>query len=355
MRGKLTISLDAIQKNYSLLNDKTVNAICAAVVKANAYGLGIKPIATALSESGATHFFVALLEEAIELRQILSSAQIFVLNGLLNGEENIFVEHQLTPVLNDKAQFDLWQKTAANTGKTLPAVIHVDTGLNRLGFNASDFESLSNFSNLDIQFVMSHLACADAPQNPINQLQLERFNHARKHIPNAKGSLAASDGIFCGANFHQDLVRPGAALYGLNPTPSEKNPMHPVVQLSVPILQIRTVAQDGFVGYGASFAVKAGQRLATVSLGYADGFSRQLGNKGKLFYQGTDLPVVGRVSMDVIVVDISALPENTVRAGDWLEVFGPDQSPDDLAKAAGTIGYEIITALGQRFERVYQS
>jgi alanine racemase len=342
MRGKLTISLNAIRNNYQLLNQKTDQAVCSAVIKADAYGLGMKPVAENLHDTGITNFFVALLEEGIELRQILPEATIYVLNGILPNEEKLFLEHNLVPVLNDKSQTELWQN-----GKL--CALHVDTGLNRLGFNLNDFQKF----DLNVQLVMSHLACADTPDSWINKLQLQRFTEASQKYPDAKKSLAASDGIFCGPDYYFDMVRPGAALYGLNPTPSQQNPMQQVVQLSVPVLQTRIVEQDGFVGYAATKEVKKGQRLATVSLGYADGFFRSLSNAGRLYYKDIALPVLGRVSMDVITVDISALPENALNAGDWLDVFGPNQSPDQLAKAAGTIGYELLTALGQRFERVY--
>lgn len=343
MRGQLSIFLSAIQKNYQLLQDKASTAQCAAVVKANAYGLGIEPVAKTLQEAGVKTYFVALLEEAVKLRGIVSDADIYILNGILPGEENDFITHNLMPVLNTPDQLALW-------GKEKPCGIHVDTGLNRLGFNLDEFEQLEE---RNIKLVMSHLACADQQYHPMNITQRERFFTAAKKFPDALKSLAASDGIFLGTDYHGDLVRPGAALYGLNATLYQTNPMHPVVQLSVPVLQTRIVAEEGTVGYAATEGVRKGQRIATVSLGYADGFFRSLSNQGVLFYQGKALPVLGRVSMDVITVDISALPENNLGIGDMLEVFGPNQSVDQLAFRAGTIGYELLTALGQRFNRVY--
>jgi alanine racemase len=343
MRGKLTISLSAIQKNYELLNEKTGAASCGAVVKADAYGLGIEPVASALSKAGASEFFVALMEEGITLRQILPDATIYVLDGILPNEESEFIEYNLTPVINGFEQKSFWKNNRS-------CAVHVDTGLNRLGFNGNDFHSLDD---LNITLVMSHLASADTPDNPFNGLQRDRLIQATQSMPSVRKSLAASDGIFCGPDFHFNLVRPGAALYGINPIPAETNPMHSVVRLSAPILQIREVQENGYVGYANTQAVKKGQRLATVSLGYADGFFRSLSNKAHLYYKGTALPVLGRVSMDVIVVDISSLPESILAVGDWLEVFGPNQSPDTLAKAAGTIGYEVLTSLGTRFDRIY--
>ena len=344
MRGKLVISLKAIQENYKFLQQNTAGN-CAAVIKADAYGLGMAPIAKALSEQGAKEFFVALAEEGAALRQILPEATIYILNGILPGEQVLFLSHNLIPVLNNPAQKTEWLNDK-------PCALHVDTGLNRLGFNANDFDY---FDGLNVQLVMSHLACADTPDNQINQQQRARFITAANKYPLARKSLAASDGIFCGPNFHFDLVRPGAALYGLNPTPNSQNPMQSVIQLSVPVLQIRTIEQEGFVGYAATCRVNPGQRLATISLGYADGFFRSLSNQAQLYYKGTVLPVLGRVSMDVVTVDISALPENALNPGDMVDVFGPHQTPDELAKAAGTIGYEVLTSLGSRFERVYTS
>lgn len=351
MRSNLAISLSAISANYKLLSEKSATAQCAAVVKANAYGLGVAAVANTLYESGAREFFVALVEEGAELRAILPDATIYVLNGILPNEEKLFTEQNLIPVLNDAGALSLWQNAAKSLNKKLPAVLHIDTGLNRLGFA----DVPENIDGLNIKLVMSHLACADTPENPINVQQHQRFKNAIAKLPGVRASLAASDGIFCGSDFHFDLMRPGAALYGLNPTPSQKNPMQNVIQLDVPVLQTRVVAQDGFVGYAATHTVTRGQRLATVSLGYADGFFRSLSNKGQLFHNGTALPLLGRVSMDVVVVDMSAIPENALHAGDSLQVFGDSQTPDQLAKAAGTIGYEVLTALGPRFNRVYHS
>jgi alanine racemase len=345
MRGKLTISLEAIKQNYHYLSKKIGNVSCAGVVKANAYGLGMAPIAKMLADNGMKDFFVALPEEGIELRHILPNANIYILNGILAGEEKDFIHHNLIPVLNDKSQIALWQN-----GR--PCVVHIDTGLNRLGFNAKDIDAIDG---LNINLLMSHLACADTPDNPFNDLQLHRFNEATKKYPHIKKSFSASDGIFIGSEYYFDMVRPGAALYGLNHVPTRINPMQTVIQLSVPILQTRVVDQKGFTGYAATYPVTPGQRLATVSLGYADGFLRRLGSQGHLYYKDIALPVLGRISMDLVTVDISALPESALRAGDWLDVFTPGQTPDQLARKAGTIGYEILTSLGDRFERVYTS
>lgn len=336
----LTIHLDAIQKNYRSLCDRVKPGACAAVVKADAYGLGVAQIAPFLAQQGVTEFFVATPEEGIALRTLGIKTKIYILNGIFAKQEKDFLHHGLVPCLNNKEQLELWPHPQK--------IVHVDTGLNRLGFNANDFMALDDA--LDVATVMSHLACADAPEHEMNAKQRDVFVACAAKYPNARKSLAASDGIFCGTRFHFDLVRPGAALYGLNPRPGLDNPMHQVMRLQAPILQLRDVQSDGVVGYGASANVAKGQRLATVALGYADGFLRALGNKAHLYYGDRALPVMGRVSMDLITVDVG---DTALQVGDYLDVFSPYQTPDQLARMAGTIDYELFTALGNRFERIY--
>lgn len=341
--GVLSVSLAAVAENYRILSEKAPCAVVAPVVKADAYGLGMAVIAPTLWNSGARQFFVAHLQEAVALRALLPEAKIFVLHGALPGEEQEFLAANVTPILNGLGALQRWEKVSNDFA------LHVDTGLNRLGFNKNDFSVAAQ--NRKINLIMSHLACADTPSHEMNAQQRADFVESASACPEAKLSLAASDGIFCGTDFHFDMVRPGAALYGLSPTSDRINPMRQVVSLSVPVLQLRTVAKDGTVGYRATHTVRTGQRLASVALGYADGFFRTLSNIGQLFYKGQALPVLGRVSMDIVTVDISALPEDALHEGDLLEVFGPSQTPDDLAARAGTIGYEILTALGSRFQR----
>jgi alanine racemase len=319
-KATMTISLAAIQDNYKTIAKKTSPAQTAAVVKANAYGLGASSVVQALWDAGAHEFFVAWMEEGIA--------------------------YDLIPTLNDAPALSLWKKT------NHPVAIQVDTGLNRLGFNAGDFAA-ADFSDLNVQLLFSHLACADTINHPMNAQQRERFLEAKKKLPNVRASLAASDGIFCGADFHFDLVRPGAALYGINPTPGANNPMKNVVTLSAPILQLRNVEADGTVGYVATQNVKKSQRLATVGLGYADGVLRSLSNAGHLYYGDKALPILGRVSMDVVIVDAGDL---ALQAGDSLDILSEHQTADDLAKSAGTNGYEIMTALGNspRIAKLYK-
>ncbi len=347
--GLLSISQSALAENYCVLAAKAPNSLIAPAVKANAYGLGIELVAPILWEQGARQFFVAHVQEGVALRILLPQAKIYVLHGALPGEEEVCIAAHLTPVLNGLGALQRW----TNVGSEF--VVHVDTGLNRLGFNApklDDAVAELRQNGHHISMLISHLACADTPNDAMNAQQRFDFLAAARKCPDAKLSLAASDGIFCGADFHFDMVRPGAALYGLNPTPAQPNPMRPVVSLSVPILQMRTVFKTGTVGYRATRTVSPGQRLASVALGYADGFFRSLSDTGYLYYQNQALPVLGRVSMDIVTVDISGVPENALHDGDRLEVFGPAQTPDELAAMVGTIGYEVLTSLGHRFKRV---
>lgn len=344
MRAKLSISLSAIQENYRHVAEVSTGAMCAAVVKADAYGLGLNAVAPALYEAGARTFFVALMEEGIALRALLPDAVIYVLNGVLPNEESDMRAHGLRPVLNDPENLSRWTDG--------PCAVQLDTGLNRLGFSVSQWEK-TDLAGRDVTLILSHLACADTPEHPMNTVQRQRFEDMTARYPQVQKSLAASDGIFCGEGFHFDLVRPGAALYGINPIPNRANPMTPVVTLEAPILGIHTVEQEGSIGYAATRAATIGQRVAAIGLGYADGFFRSHSNQANLYWKGKALPVLGRVSMDIVLVDLANVPEQTPTIGDYVEVIGPSQSADQLAATAGTIGYEILTALGPRFQRVY--
>lgn len=355
MRARLSVSLSAIQNNYRHLQTLCGDVPCAAVVKADAYGLGIEHVAPVLYAEGARQFFVALMEEGITLRGLVGNdAEIFVLNGLLPNETEQMLAHQLIPVLNNMVSIREWiEKTSVGQNPNQNScAIQIDTGLNRLGLSSDEWINLDK-SSLNIQLILSHLACADTPDNILNIAQRQRFAEAVALCPDIRASLAASDGIFCGADFHFDLVRPGAALYGINPIPNRENPMQHVVTLEAPVLAVREVEQDGTIGYAATRHVAKGQRLAAISIGYADGFFRSLSNQSHVFFQGGALPVLGRVSMDIIMVDISHLPENVIQAGDYVEILGAKQNADQLGQGAGTIGYEMLTSLGARFIRNY--
>ncbi|MDX8478378.1 alanine racemase [Mesorhizobium sp. VK24D] len=350
----LTIDLGAIRENYRRLKARLAGVRCAGVLKADGYGLGAAPVAAALIKEGCDIFFVALLGEGIALRKSVGpGSDIFVLNGLPPGSESEAVAAALHPVVNSAAQLKAWRETARASGRTLQAAIQVDSGMSRLGMPPAEVEALSKeaFDGIDIRYVMSHLACADETRNPANEEQRLAFERLRRMLPAAPASLANSSGIFLGAPYHYDLARPGAALYGINPTPGEANPMLPVVRLQAKVAQTRSVGEGAGVGYGHTYHARGPLRLATISFGYADGWHRRAASAA--WFEGMRLPFVGRVSMDSIVLDISALAAGRLGEGDLVELIGPSQSVDDAAGHAGTIGYEILTSLGARFHRRY--
>lgn len=352
----LTIDLGAVRANYRILKSRLGAVPCAAVVKADGYGLGAAEIARALVEEGCDTFFVAQANEGPPLRAALGAAPvIYVLNGLPPGSEEEAGAAGLRPVLNSLDQLAAWQALARRTGRTLPAAIQVDSGMSRLGMPPSEAEALARepglLDGVDVTLAMSHLACADEPRHPANALQLRAFEALRAKLPGAPASFANSSGIFLGAPYHFDLGRPGVALYGVNPTPGWDNPMRPVVRLEAKVVQTREIGDGVGIGYGHAAKARQDMRLATISLGYADGWHR--GAAGAAWFDGVRLPFAGRVSMDSIVLDISALPPGRLGAGDLVELIGPSQSVDDVAGYAGTIGYEILTGLGSRFHRRY--
>ncbi len=325
-------------------------------MKANAYGLGADRVAPALWEAGCRQFFTANLDGALAVRGWLPDADVHVFNGLL-GDTEAYVEDHVVPVLNDLGQVERWAACARRHERKLPAVLHTDTGMSRLGLPAEEIEMLLArpewLEALDLRFVMTHLACADEPGNAMNREQLEAFSAIREHFPGVPGSLANSSGIFLGPAYHADLTRPGYAVYGGNPTPREPNPMEPVVRLSAQIIQVREVKPGKTIGYGADYRVKAATRIATIPVGYADGYLRALSDKGVARVAGVEVPVVGRVSMDLVTLDIGALPIEKAGVGTWVDLIWGREMLDIVAKRAGTIGYELLTALGGRYPRSY--
>ncbi len=360
--GQLVINLQALQNNYQLCRDK-VGSHCevGAAVKADAYGIGIKEAAPALYASGCRTFFVATLDEGLNLRKILPDhdVKICVLNGLQADAEEIFDFHTLTPALNSLEEIERWAQYSKRTRPYLKCFLHIDTGMARLGLSEAETLSVKSRAGelaniLDIEVVMSHFACADEKGHPMNDLQFERFEEAAEPFLIAKKSLANSSAIFRDEKYHFDLARPGMCLYGLNPTPEQDNPMQDLVTLDVPLLQTRTLKAGESAGYGAGWVADKDTLLGTVQLGYADGFLRSHSNAGALYWHNYKCPIVGRVSMDLTIVSLEEVPE-AMRpiAGDLLEVLGPHQSADDLSLSSSTIGYEILTSLGQRYARTY--
>ncbi len=352
----LTIDLAAIRENYHSLRTRLAGVKCAGVVKADAYGLGAAQVAPALAKEGCDTFFVAHVAEGISLRGVLGpKPSIYILNGIPPGAEGECMTEGLIPVINGLEQLAAWRRAAR--GETMPAAIQVDTGMSRLGMAPTEVEQLASdpdaFAGISVGLVMSHLACADEPDHPANLVQCRTFEKLRARLPRAAASLANSSGIFLGPDYHYDVARPGAALYGINPTPGSPNPMRPVIRLSAKVIQTRELQAGTGVGYGHSFRAAGPLITATISLGYADGWHRKAA--GAAFFNGVRLPFAGRVSMDCIIIDISALPPGTLRSGDLVDLIDEKQTVDDVAKFSGTIGYEVLTGLGQRFHRRYVS
>lgn len=359
--GILRIDLGALVANWRLLKGKLAKgATCAAVVKADAYGLGMAEVAPALYQAGCRVFFVALAEEAFALRALLPDAEIHVFSGATDASLSELLRHGIIPVLNSLPQIDAATAHAKARGKPVAADVHVDSGMNRLGLEASELAAIASaparLAGLDLRLVMSHLACADEPAHPLSAQQLAAFKAARARIPAfaaAPASFANSAGIFLGADYHFDLARPGAALYGLKPHNSAPNPMAQVVRLQGKILQVRDVDTPMTVGYGAAHRVTGKARIATVGVGYADGYRQSLTNRGHAYLGDIRVPVVGRVSMDLIALDVSQVPAALAVPGAVVDLIGPHHYADALAGEAQTIGYEILTGLGRRFHRIY--
>lgn len=350
--ARLTIDLGAIGANWRLLSARVGRPV-AAVVKADAYGLGAARVAPALAALGCTDFFVAHLAEAIALRPLLPQARLHVLGGLMPGAEADCAALGIVPVLNSPEQIAAWAATAARLGRALPGAIQIDTGMSRLGLAPAEMEALTpaDLRGIDPTLLLSHLACADSPGHPANAAQLARFRAARARLPAIPASLANSSGIFLGPDFHFDLARPGAALYGVNPCPGQPNPMRAVVRLQARVIQCRDIAPGTGVGYGLTWTATRPTRIATVAVGYADGYLRALSGRGTAWVGPTALPVLGRVSMDTLTLDASALAPDALPPGALVDLLGPGDGLDTLAAQAGTIGYEILTSLGQRYAR----
>ncbi len=354
----LTVDLDAILSNWRQIHTQIGPAVtAAAVVKADAYGLGTDRVAPVLAAAGCRVFFVATIDEGVHLRRVVPDGDIFVLCGPLPGAEGELSAHRLTPVLNSLAQLALWRAHAAKRGERLAASLHFDTGMTRLGLDAKEAGRLAADASLLVGLrpvlALSHLACADEAGHAMSPEQRDRFMALTAPFAHWPRSLSASSGLFLGRDYHFDLVRPGAALYGLNPRPGRPNPMIPVVGLAGKILQVRDVDTPMTVGYGATHCITGPGRIATVAVGYADGWFRSLGNRGHGVIGGERVPVVGRISMDLTTFDVSRLPPAVAVPGALIELIGPGHDTDAVAAEAGTIGYEILTALGRRFARHY--
>ncbi|MCJ8151131.1 alanine racemase [Shinella sedimenti] len=357
--GYLTIDLAALARNYARLTAEVSPARAAAVVKADAYGLGADRVAPRLYAEGCRHFFVAQFVEALRLRPLLADdARIFVLNGLLPGNESACARHGIVPVINSLEQWRQWAGAAKTAGRILPAVLQFDTGMSRLGVPPEEREVLAALvkaeAGIAVLFVMSHLASADDAESAQNASQLAEMQAVAATFAQFDLCFANSGGIFLGQPYHGVLARPGIALYGGAPVFGRANPMQPVVSLDISVVQTRTVQAGARVGYSGTHIVTGETRLATIAAGYADGLPRSLSGRGAVYCDGIRLPIVGRVSMDSITIDISALPEGRLTLGSRVELLGPNQTLQDVARDAGTISYEILTGLGNRYQRTYR-
>ncbi|MEG3618912.1 alanine racemase [Magnetovibrio sp. PR-2] len=354
----LTIDLDALVSNWKTCAAQAPNAETAAVVKAAAYGTDASKSAKALQKAGCKTFFVASVQEGIDLRAVLGPAPaVHIFNGLMNGAERDYTEFNLTPVLNSLGEVEAWGAYGTGLGEPQSCDIHFDTGMARLGLPQDEAAKLlsnpEHLSHIKLDMILSHLVSAEDADNPLNAEQLSRFQGLTSQFPSARGAFANSSGIFLGADYHFDVTRPGVSLYGANPTPNKPNPMAQVVRLQGKILQVRTIDTPQTVGYGATHQALGEERIATVSVGYADGYLRSLSSSGVAYIGDQAVPVVGRVSMDLIGLDVSAVPEELCRPGMLVDLIGPHNPVDHVAERAGTIGYEILTSLGARYHRIY--
>jgi alanine racemase len=342
--GRLRIDLDALAANYRMFQAAAAPADAAGVVKADAYGLGAIPVARRLWREGCRRYFVATAAEGAALRAGLPDARIYVFEGVEPDTAGTLLAADLVPVLNHEGQLDCWR--AAAPGRS--AAVLFDTGMHRLGFGWD--APATTFDGVPLELLMTHLACADEPGHPLNRLQIERFAAIRARHPGVPASIGNSAGALGVVGAAAELCRPGIGLFGGNPFSDRVNPMATVATLEGRVLQVRTVPAGEAVGYGASFRARGAVTLAIVGLGYADGLPRLLSNRGMAWVAGERRPIVGRVSMDLTVVDVTGL---SVTVGDWVEFFGPRIPLDEVAGWAGTIGYELLTRLGPRLERIY--
>ncbi len=359
MSGELTINLRKLQDNYQIL-DKLSSASCetAASVKADSYGLGITHTAPALWQAGARRFFVATVEEGISLRKILPEAVIYTLNGFWEPLANEYKHYKIIPVLNSLYEIGRYQSFAKQVGEVLPAILHFDTGMNRLGIPSCEADTLAQdkalLDGIKLDYIMSHFSSSDEKSSSANERQYKIFKNIAKSYPNVKYSLCNSGGVFLSEKYHFDLTRPGIALYGGRPVLNMENIMHPVVSLKVPILQVFSVKQGETCGYNETYRFDKNSKIAIASIGYADGVSRVLCNSASLYFNGKKMPIRGRISMDLIICEITGFSEGEMpKPGDMAEVIGMHQTLDNLARDAGTISYEILTSLSARYSRSY--
>ncbi len=361
--GILTVDLGAIEANWRALVRRAMPSECAAVIKADGYGCGIEQVAVALAKAGCKTFFVADLGEARRARAVAPEPAIYVLNGLLPNTASAYADFRAQPVIGSLVEMAEWDAFCSASQWRGGAALHVDTGMNRLGITLEEASALApriRAGSHSITLLMSHLACAETPEHPLNQRQISAFREVRVLYRGIPSSLANSSGIFLGDAAHCDMVRPGVALYGVNPTPGQPNPMRAVIELQARIVQVRQVPRGESVGYDAGWTAKQATRLAVAAIGYADGYPRAASASDQApgsdaIVAGMRCPLAGRVSMDLLAIDITELPSGSPKHGELATLIGGEITVDELAAAAGTIGYEVLTSLGRRYHRIYRS
>jgi alanine racemase len=361
--GVLTIDCRAIVQNWRALSSQAAPAECGAVVKADAYGCGLEPVSRALADAGCRTFFVAHLSEARRLRAALPATSIFVTNGIPPGTASVFAEINAQPVIGNLAELAEWDAFRTVHGWDGGAALHFDTGMNRLGLPPEEASALAARTKMPghgVSLIMSHFACSDDPAHQLNAAQVQATRDIRGLFRGIPASLANSSGIFLGAQAHFDLVRPGIALYGGNPTPDRENRMQAVVELKARIVQLRDIERGASVGYNATWTAKRATRIAIVSAGYGDGYPRPAGasdavSGGEAIFGGRRCPVVGRVSMDLLAVDVTDATDLHPRRGSFMTLIGGSIEIDQFAQWSRTISYDVLTRLGQRYRRVWVS
>lgn len=359
----LTIDLGIIRDNYRALQKICTLTEVGAAVKANSYGLGAEQISPILANLGCKYFFVATTDEGVTLREKFNkenlnhkNLNICVLNGYFTADQEEFIKYDLIPVLNSFQQSELWRNLGYQLNRKLPCFLHIDTGMNRFGIPEEEINHLiRSTQELEVLCIMSHLSSSEEPDNEINKEQLLKFKQLASLFPDTKKSLVNSSGIFLGPEYHFDLARPGVAIYGVNPTPylSESLIKNPIT-LKAPIIQIKSLDKGQHVGYNRTYELEENHLIATLPLGYADGYPRSLSNKGIVFINDKPAPVIGRVSMDLITVDVTKIPPEDLFLGQTVEIIGKNMSLDKIANLAGTNGYEILTMLGNRYHKIYK-
>jgi alanine racemase len=360
--GILTVDLTAVEANWKALAHRAMPAECGAVIKADGYGCGIEPVASQLAKAGCNTLFVADLSEARRVRATVAEPAVYVLNGLMPGTAPTYADLNVRPVIGSMTELAEWDAFVSTSGWRGGAALHVDTGMNRLGITVEEAAALApriRAENHGITLLLSHFASAELPDDPLNEKQIATFREIRLLYRGIPSSLANSSGVFLGSAAHCDMERPGVALFGVNPTPGRPNPMRPVITLQGRIVGLRHINRGDTVGYNAVWTAKRATRLAVVGVGYADGYLRAASasdtvSGGDAIVAGKRCTLAGRVSMDLLTIDITEVAEGAVKRGDLATLIGGDITVDEFAKAAGTIGYEVLTSLGRRYHRIYK-